>query len=93
VELLATAPWNRAEIQKPPRYRSTGWALMLAAVELSREMEFRGRIGLHSLPGAEPFYRDKCGMTCLGMDEEKGMVYFEMNEEQAETFRQKTTRL
>ncbi|MEY2427300.1 MAG: hypothetical protein QOJ40_185 [Verrucomicrobiota bacterium] len=93
VELLATAPWNRAEIQTPPRYRGTGWALMLAAVELSREMEFRGRIGLHSLPGAEPFYRFKCRMTDLGMDQEKGLAYFEMNEEQAEAFRQKTTKL
>jgi hypothetical protein len=88
VELLATAPWNRPEIQTPKRYGGVGRALMLAAVELSRQMGFGGRVGLHSLPKAEPFYRTKCGMTDLGMDAKKKMVYFEMNEAQAEDFRQ-----
>jgi hypothetical protein len=89
VELLATAPWNRTEIQDPPRYRSTGWMLMLAAIELSREMEYRGRVGLHSLSRSEEFYRVKCEMTDLKMDDKKRMVYFEMTEAQAEAFRQK----
>ncbi len=62
---------------------------MLAAIELSREMEYRGRIGLHSLSRSERFYREKCGMTDLGMDEKKRMIYFEMTEAQAEAFRQK----
>ena len=86
VELLATAPWNRPEISRPPRYRGTGRVLIAAAVTLSRAEGYGGRIGLHSLPAAEPFYRNKCGMTDLGMDAAKGMVYFEMSEAQANAF-------
>lgn len=90
VELLATAPWNRPNVQSPPRYRFTGWILILAAIELSLEMEFRGRIGLHSLSRAEPFYRDKCEMTPVERDaDHNNMIYFEMTEKQAEAFRQK----
>jgi hypothetical protein len=88
VEYLATAPWNRPEIKKPPLYRGVGTVMVGAAVDLSFELGYRGRIGLHSLPAAEPFY-GRCGMTALGKDAaDQGLMYFEMTENQAEAFRQ-----
>lgn len=86
---LATAPWNRPQIQDPPKFRGVGQVFVLAAVELSREAGFKGRVGLHSLPGAETFYEEKCGMTRLGRDSShQNLFYFEMTETQAEEFRQ-----
>lgn len=90
VELLASAPWNRSKIQKPKRFHGVGTVMMAAAVQLSLDLGFRGRIGLHSLPGAESFYQADCGMTVLGKDAAyRDMIYFEMTEKQAEQFRQK----
>ena len=50
VEFVENAPWNRAEFFNPPRYPGVGSILIRAAVALSEELEFHGRIGLHSLP-------------------------------------------
>ena len=62
---------------------------MLAAVELSLQEEFRGRIALHSLPQADEFYRVKCGMSPLCKDTKyENLTYFEMTPEQAQAFRQ-----
>ena len=66
VEFVENAPWNRAELFDPPRYRGVGSILIRAAVALSEELEFHGRIGLHSLPQANGFYANTCGMTDLG---------------------------
>lgn len=88
LEFLATAPWNRPEFQQPVRYKGCGRTMILAAIEVSRACGGKGRIGLHSLPAAEAFYREKCGMTALGQDAaHHQMMYFEMNETQAEDFR------
>jgi hypothetical protein len=88
VEFLATAPWNRKEIQTPPRYIGVGTVMVAAAVEVSWDLGYRGRIGLHSLSKAEEFYRDKCGMTELGKDAgHQGLIYYEMTDNQAEAFR------
>ncbi len=46
VEFLATAPWNRPEIQKPPRFRGIGTVMVAAAVEVSWELGYRGLMGL-----------------------------------------------
>jgi len=90
VEFLASAPWNRPEIQTPPRYRGVGTVMVGAAVELSRELGYRGRIGLHSLPRAEPFYREACQMTELGYDAaDEGLMYYETTDKQADWFRRK----
>ena len=89
VDFLATAPWNRPEFQTPQRYRGVGTVMVAAAVELSWELGYRGRIGLHSLSDAEEFYRDKCGMTELGKDAaHQDLMYYEMTDKQAEDFRQ-----
>ena len=87
VDYLSTAPWNRREIDPNPRYRGVGRAAVLAAVKLSRAEEFKGRVGLHSLPQSEQFYERKCGMTAVERDPKKqNLMYFEMTEEQATAF-------
>ena len=54
---------------------------------LSENLEFHGRIGLHSLPQANGFYANTCGMTDLGTDPDYGgLRYFEMTPEQARAF-------
>lgn len=87
VEFVENAPWNRAELFDPPRYRGVGSILIRAPVALSEELEFRGRIGLHSLPQANGFYANTCGMTDLGADPDyEGLRYFEMTPEDAQAF-------
>jgi hypothetical protein len=54
---LATAPWNRETIQQPPEFKGVGAALLLFARQRSLELGYAGRVGLHSLPGAEQFYQ------------------------------------
>ena len=88
VEYVENAPWNRKELFDPPRYRGVGSVLIRAAVALSEDLELHGRIGLHSLPQANDFYANTCGMTDLGTDPgyEGGLRYFEMMPEQARAF-------
>lgn len=86
VELIATAPWNRSGLCSAARFKGVGRILIAAAVSLSFEEEFGGRIGLHSLPQAATWYRD-IGMTDMGADVgHQGMHYFEMTEVQARQF-------
>jgi hypothetical protein len=66
--------------------------MIRAAIALSEELEFKGRIGLHSLPQANSFYANTCGMSDLGMDADyQNLRYFEMTPEQAEAFIAKGT--
>jgi len=85
VDLLAIAPWNRFRLVHEPQFKGIGRLLLAAAISLSVSEEFGGRIGLHSLPQAESWYRDVCGMTDLGVDGTK-MRYFEMTDAQARAF-------
>lgn len=63
--------------------------LLTAAIALSYEEGFKGRIGLHSLPQADAFYR-RIGMTDLGPDPAcQNLRYFEMTVEQARAFFEK----
>lgn len=87
VDYLETAPWNRKTIVPQPRFGGVGTVMIRAAIEVSHEQDFRGRIGLHSLPAAEEFYGKVCGMTDLGRDESyQGLRYFEMTAAQATAF-------
>lgn len=87
IEFVENAPWNRPELAKPPLYRGIGSVLVRAAIELSKQEEFKGRIGLHSLPQANGFYANTCGMTDLGTDVDyHNLRYFEMSSDQAEAF-------
>lgn len=87
VEFLSAAPWNRAAIQQPERFRGMGRLLMGVAVEVSRARGLDGRCGLHSLPSAEGFYR-RLGMKEFGIDAAKeGMRYFEFDQAGADAFK------
>lgn len=86
VELLATAPWNRPQLVLRPQYKGVGRVLIGTAISLSYDLEFKGRVGLHSLPQSESWYREHAGFTELGIDAAKRMRYFEMTEEQASAF-------
>ena len=88
VDYLAAAPWNDAvllaRIGEFPRLSRVGSALLGSASRLSRANGWEGRIGLHGLPQAARFYRERCGMTDLGADADyEGLPYFEMTAAQA----------
>ena len=86
VDLVATAPWNRTNLVPNPIYRGIGRVLIATAISLSIDLEFKGRLGLHSLPQSETWYAQQAGFTNLGLDQPKKMLYFEATEVQARTF-------
>jgi len=87
IDYLESAPWNLAEFIPPGKYKGIGDVLVQAAVNLSYDEGFKGRIGLHSVPKAEGFYLNHCGMADLGYDKNKeGLRYFEMTEKLALDF-------
>jgi hypothetical protein len=87
VEYLEAAPWNSPMSCGQPIYRGIGSILIKAAIQCSYEEEYKGRIGLHSLPQAEVFYRDTCRMTDFGQDaKHHNLRYFEMTPDQAIAF-------
>jgi hypothetical protein len=77
VDYLETAPWNQAWHPKK-RFGGVGTVLLMEAVELSKNEEFGGRVGLHSLPRSEAFYRNR-GMHDYGPDKRHShqLRYFE----------------
>jgi hypothetical protein len=86
IDYISVAPWNRAELVEQPKYRAVGTILLAQAVGTSIEEGFKGRIGLHSLPGASKWYK-KRKMKSFGPDSgAKGLEYFEMNEALASDF-------
>lgn len=60
IDYIESAPWNikklMAALGQPQRFSAVGTRLFEAAVLQSQEEGFRGRLGLHSLPGSEGFY-------------------------------------
>ncbi len=87
IDYLASAPWNSADVVAEPTYAGGGKLLIRAAIQLSLEDELQGRIGLHSLPQSESYYRDVCKMTDLGQDKAyQGLKYFENTPEQSASF-------
>lgn len=85
VEYIESAPWNLKDLVDEPKFSGVGIALLEAAIELSEQEGFGGRIALHSLPQSEAFYRKY--MTDLGPDQShEGLRYFEMSAEQARLF-------
>jgi hypothetical protein len=87
VDYLSAAPWNSKASTPTPKYKLVGKVLLQAAIELSEDEDFKGRIGLHSLPQSETWYTN-CGMTDLGLDSNyQNLRYFEMTPEQAEAFK------
>lgn len=87
VDYLEVAPWNRKDLVGSVRFRGVGTVLVTAVIELSRQEGFKGRIGLHSLPQADDFYRNTCKMSDLQSDPAKqNLRYFEMTPDHARAF-------
>jgi hypothetical protein len=87
IEFVSTAPWNRPDIAGVQQFHGVGINMVRAAVELSRNEGFRGRIGLHALSQSSSFYKKACGMSELGPDSDYyNLSYFEMTTAQASAF-------
>ncbi len=87
IEFVSTAPWNRPDISGIQQFHGVGINMVRAAVQLSRDEGFHGRIALHSLGQASGFYTKACAMTCLGADPDyEDLAYFEMTPVQADAF-------
>lgn len=91
VTYLASAPWNLQGVLEQPRFSGVGTVMMAAAVQMSIEAEFKGRIGLHALPRAESFY--EChGLVSQGIDREKeNLKYYELSADEATRFLSRRT--
>jgi hypothetical protein len=85
VKAIASAPQNREldPASSSPCFGLVGSALMRAAVELSLELGFRGRVGLHALREAEQWYQ-KIGMTAQASP--TGLTYYEFSSQAASKF-------
>lgn len=84
VDYLESAPWNLRLPTVAPRFMGIGTVLVAEAVHLSLDSGFEGRVGLHSLPQAEAFYKSRCQMTELGQDGQYfDLTYFEFTGQQA----------
>lgn len=91
IDYIEVAPWNikvlMTAMGQPQRFRAVGTRLFEAAVQQSLEEDFRGRLGLHALPGSEGFYINECGMTPVGRDPHKeNLLWCEFTPEQAERY-------
>lgn len=86
VRYLATAPWNRRDKIGLGWFRGVGAHLLAQAVQVSRDAGCDGRLGLHSLPGSDEFYK-RLGLHNLGLDAaRRGLNYFELNDSAAREF-------
>ena len=82
IDALAVAPWNRAQISRPPQFRRVGSTLLNFARARSEALGYQGRVGLESLPEAEGFYESRNMMRFEPeldpyVDDELPLVYFE----------------
>ncbi|MDR2409708.1 MAG: hypothetical protein LBE13_16580 [Bacteroidales bacterium] len=85
IDYIESAPHNQYEI--PTRFKWVGVNLLRVAVQCSIDKMCEGRIGLHALPQAENFYRNKCGLTPVGKDpQHQNLFYFEFTQKQSQNF-------
>lgn len=82
VEALSVAPWNRAQRQGAPALKRVGSSLLAFSQTRSEALGYEGRVGLHSLPGAEGFYESRNMMRFEAepdafIDDESPLTYFE----------------
>ena len=91
IDFLEAAPWNRNDLaEEPAKFGGCGSVLINAAIQQSILEGFKGRIGLHSLPQANSFYANACGMTDLGQDTNyENLRYFELDPDSARGFIEK----
>lgn len=86
VVFLATAPWNLRILGGQPQFSGVGLVMLYAAIQISLDNGFKGRVGLHSLPQAEGFY-ERLGFQCLGVDpDKKDLKYYELSPQAAREF-------
>src|SRR5207248_11499555 len=85
VNYLSAAPWNDRLYAAEPEYRLAGSLLLAQAAQLSMNLGYGGRLGLHALGQSEGFYR-RCGMIDYAIDENQNLRYFEFSEEEAKQF-------
>jgi hypothetical protein len=75
---VESAPWNVKEYCDDILFSGIGREFYKTAIQFSRRLGFFGRVGLHSLPGAEGFYTSVCQMVFEGYDPTyDGLAYFE----------------
>ncbi|QNN23369.1 GNAT family N-acetyltransferase [Planctomycetales bacterium ZRK34] len=88
VPYIESAPWNTKALEPHPRFGGIGIRLFEAAVRVSMAEGYKGRLGLHSLPQAERFYRDICKMQDCGLDAKnpENLRYFELTHDASSTF-------
>lgn len=84
IDYLEVAPWNWKDKRFPlPKYDFIGSLMVQAAIEISFDQGFKGRVGLHSLPQSVSFYA-KHGFEKLGADPAcQDLPYFELTAESA----------
>jgi hypothetical protein len=87
VDYLEVAPWNWKDCRfDPPVYSLIGNLMIGAAIQISFDQDFKGRVGLHSLPQSVRFY-EKCGFVNMGPDSAYyNLPYLELTTEKAEAF-------
>jgi len=75
VEYLAVAPGNRPGVRSPRVLRGCGASLLRVAVRVSIRRGWKGRVALHTLPGAKAFYEGQ-GFRDLGSDPGEGGYHY-----------------
>jgi len=84
IDYVESAPWNVPPLAEEARFGGVGKRLIGVAVRASSDEGFHGRLGPHSLPQAEAFYEQKCGMVRVGVDPDyESLTYFELTRERA----------
>jgi hypothetical protein len=94
VDYVQVAPWNDAALVDRPRFGAVGSFLMEGAVRLSIDMQYGGRVGLHSLKRSEGFYSN-LRLTAVEIEtidrHALGLWYFEWTKQEADDFLQRST--
>lgn len=89
IDFIESAPWNWTipAVDQNGRFGGVGPVLFAAAIQQSIDEGFAGRVGLHSLPQSDGFYRNVVKMTAIERDANKqNLMYFEFSRERAEKF-------
>ena len=91
VDFLEAAPWNRNDlVEEPSKFIGCGSILINAAIQQSINEGYKGRVGLHSLPQANGFYANICGMVDMTPDAKyQNLRYFELDPDGAQRFIEK----
>ena len=86
IDYLEVAPWNwTVDKCQARKFKAAGAVLLRAAVEQSFAKGWAGRVGLHALPQAAPFYTSQ-GLQFVKHDSSKqNLPYYELSAAEALT--------